>query len=297
MPASRNYLIKVFLSLLIASTIFLFLPKVVFGQVVINEILPNPLGGPSEPGEYIELYSSDPVNLTGWILDDQEAGSDPYTIPGGTQIGGDQKFLVFYKSTTGIGLNNSDPDMVRLFKPGETVPLDTYSFDIKGGYEGVAFGRVPDGPGGIWRELSVNSPGEANSSAPTPTPIPTPTLTPTPTDKPADPTSAPTPTPTPKPPTPTPTKKPTPTLTPIPTPEPSPSEEILLGVEELPTPTINNEQTQVLGVESENKDNLKLPIIFIGLGAFLIFVSLGTLLLPKIKMYNKKNEPKITEFS
>lgn len=272
-------------SLFLTSVAFLSSARGVFGQVVINEILPNPLGGPSESDEYIELYSSDLVSLAGWILDDQEAGSNPYTIPEGTQIGGDKKFLVFYKSTTNIGLNNSDSDMVRIFKPGESVSWDAYSFDIKGGYEGVAFGRVPDGYGGIWTVLSVNSPGEANSPAPTPIPTSTPTPIPTPTNKP-DPTNTPKPTATLTPiPTliPTPTKKPTPTLTPAP--EPSNFGEVLLEVNELPTPTINDDQGQVLGVSGENNNNLKLPIIFIGLGALLIIVSLGILLSPNLKRY------------
>jgi hypothetical protein len=130
--------------------------------------------------------------------------------------------------------------------------------------------------------VSTVTPTNEPVSTSTPVPTATPTLVPT-----AISTS-----------TPTPTKKPTPTITSTPTPEISSSEDILLATDNLSTPTVNNSEGQVLGVETDGQGNkMKLPIIFISLGLLMIFISLGALLFPKLTKYNKKNESKITELS
>jgi hypothetical protein len=118
-------------------------------------------------------------------------------------------------------------------------------------------------------------------------PTPTPTGETQPTNTPAlIVTSTPVPTPTsiPTSATPTPTKRPTPTLALTPTPISTDSGEIFLETSILPTPTGNDNQGEILGVSTGNTgNNFKLPIIFISTGLSLMLVSLGILILPKIK--------------
>lgn len=259
-----------FLIFLIASAIFLFLPKIILAEVVINELLPNPSSG----SDWVEIYNfgSETVDVSGWYL--QDTTSKIFEIQTATMSS--SNLMVFDVSNR----LNKEADAVYLYsKSGEEI--DSYSYNYDPGTD-VSFGKVPDG--GVWGICTLITKGTSNNCH---LPAQAPTSTPTPTTHNPDPTNTPTPTPssvlTPTF-TPTPTKKPTPTLTPTPEIEPSPSEEILVGTEDLSTPTINNEQGQVLGVESKN-NNSKLPLIFIGLGLLLIIGSLGTLLLPKLKGY------------
>ena len=83
--------------------------------IFINELLPNPEG--SDDTEWIEIKSIDiePVDLSGWKLDDDEGGSRLYKIPDGTIINPGQ-FLIFKKDQTKLALNNTY-DSARLFDP------------------------------------------------------------------------------------------------------------------------------------------------------------------------------------
>lgn len=87
-------------------------------QLVINEILPNPVGSDTG-GEFIELRNLGhvSVDLAGWQLDDNDGGSAPYTIPAGTTIGAGA-IRVFLRSETKIALNN-DGDSARLLDPSQ----------------------------------------------------------------------------------------------------------------------------------------------------------------------------------
>ena len=107
---------------------------------------------------------------------------------------------------------------------------------------------------------------------------------PTPTEELED-NSAPTPTPTPKPPTPTPTKKPTPT--PTSTPIPLPTGEIL-GEEATPSGQELTPSPEILGETTSNLSDI-LPKALIGVGILFLLTSGGFLLLPKIRMYNRKD--------
>ncbi|OGH11943.1 MAG: hypothetical protein A2857_05850 [Candidatus Levybacteria bacterium RIFCSPHIGHO2_01_FULL_36_15] len=178
---------------------FFFIPLIFAdsANVVINEVLPNPTGGGSEDGEYIELYnkSDQVINLTDWKLDDIEgSGTSPFVIKDVTIAG--KGFAVFYKSQTNIGLNNSGGDDGRLVGPdGQEVDKIHYSST----HENVSLGRAPDGSSTVI-ELTSLSPGASNGELPTATP----TIEPSPTNSP------------------TPTKEPTPTKVPAPTKTPTP---------------------------------------------------------------------------
>ncbi len=181
--------------------------------VRLNEVLPRPDaidwdgdGQVNAYDEWIELYNLGPdaVDLGGWMLDDiLNAGSRPYIFPAGTVLepGG---FLVRYRSTTGVALNQ-DADSVNLIAPDGRL-VDSFSYSNP--RRDVSYSRTVDGTGD-WTDTYPPSPGRPNLPGPA-TPTPTPTVTRTPTL-----TRTPTPTRTPSP-TRTPTPTPTPTFTPTP---------------------------------------------------------------------------------
>ena len=121
--------------------------------IFIAELLPNPEG--SDDQEFIEIFSNhhQPVNLTGWQLDDAEGGSKPYTI--GNQVIKPGQYLIFWRSETKIALNNSD-ETVRLFAPDNTL-VDSASYEES--KEGVSFILAEDFS---WQQTSTPTPGEIN---------------------------------------------------------------------------------------------------------------------------------------
>ena len=144
--------------------------------VCLSEFMPAPHdvdwdgdGEANYEDEWIELHnaSSEEVDLWGWVLDDQAGGGTaPYTFPAGTRIpaGG---FRAFYLRQTGVILNNSGGDEVRLLAPEGTV-VDLASYE-ETTYD-VSYSRL-GGCGGEWVTGLPPSPGEAN-----PVPTATPTL-------------------------------------------------------------------------------------------------------------------------
>jgi hypothetical protein len=94
--------------------------------VRLNEFLPAPQavdwngdGQANADDEWIELYNlgSQAVDLGQWMLDDVAGGGTaPYRIPSGVVIGPGQH-LVLFRSTTGVALNDTGGDTVRLLWP------------------------------------------------------------------------------------------------------------------------------------------------------------------------------------
>ncbi len=125
--------------------------------------------------EWIEIYnvSTATVALGGWMLDDIAAGgAQPYALPAEVRLlPGD--FLVFYRSVTGVALNN-DADTVRLLGP-DGAELDSFTYEGPGADR--SYSRTSDGVG-AWTDAYPPSPGRSNVAA-TPTPTATPTATPT----------------------------------------------------------------------------------------------------------------------
>ena len=281
MPAREKFLIDVTVSL----TILLFFPKVAFAQVVINELLPNPIDGP----DWVELYNTtdEDVSLNGWILDDEGTTTNMVEIKEASISA--KGFLVF---AVGSRLNKNS-DTIYL-KNNEGLTIDKYSYTEDPG-SGVSFGRMPDG--GDWGIcFSPTKMGANNCFFPSPTPIPSPT-----------PTFIPTNTPTSKPQTPTPTPTPTaklsiPTSTSTPTPKSTPtlknasaeateSGEIL-GEEEEATVggfyplEATEEAGKVKEATSTGKKNSKNKIlggIFIGTGLLAVFGAAFSLWYTKLK--------------
>lgn len=131
--------------------------------VLINEVLPVPAaldwdgdGTASEGDEWIELINggTGAVDLGGWFLDDGEAGSDLYRIPGGTilQPGA---FRVFFRRETGLMLDDAG-DQVRLLGPeGAVVDVVVFgALSLDASYSRDA--------GGTWHADWPPSPGAPN---------------------------------------------------------------------------------------------------------------------------------------
>lgn len=251
MPARQRFLVFS----LATAVLFFLSPRVVFSQVVINELLPNPADGV----DWVELYNTtdQDVDLDGWVLDD-EAATNMLEIKEATVSA--YGFLVF---EVGNRLNKNKDTICLINDQGSTI--DEYQYTANPG-TGISFGRMPDG--GDWGICSQPTAGAANQCL-----VPTPT--PTPTQSPDSPTASPTPEPT----TPTPTSPPSPTPTPkrkvIKTPTPTPGE--ILGEEESsPAGFYAWEATEEAEVtaEAESSGRLRWLVIFLfGTGLVLLFAA------------------------
>lgn len=140
-------------------------------QVVINELLPNPLGS-DEENEFIELKNigSKPVRLFGWTLDDSTKGSPYRFAKNSTIVSG--KILLLYRRDTNIALNN-DTDTISLFDPrGKVIAKVTYQKPVS---EGNSWNRT-NGTSFVWS--ASPTPGKENTtivqSNVTPSPKPSP---------------------------------------------------------------------------------------------------------------------------
>ena len=127
-------------------------------MVAINEFLPDPFG--SDDAEWIELRNDggSPADLTGWRLDDAEAGSREYPLPAATTIAANG-LLVVPRSRSGIALNN-DGDQVRLIDAtGRVASEATYSQSE----EGRSFAW--DGQNWVWSEPTPDLQNPATAAA------------------------------------------------------------------------------------------------------------------------------------
>ncbi len=117
-------------------------PKYAGEKIIINELLPNPVGE-DEKSEFIELRNLEDkeVSLEGWSLRDGAKSSQEYVFPEKTVIpaGG---FLTVYRKNFGFALNNSGAETVVLSAAdGVTVDTVSYAQSVK---EGVSLNRKED---------------------------------------------------------------------------------------------------------------------------------------------------------
>jgi hypothetical protein len=100
-------------------------------NIVINEVMPAPTAGTDY--EFIELYNTgdQPVDLTGWQLDDiADGGSGSFLLTDKTITA--EGFLTLYRTESKITLND-DGDTVRLVQPdGNELSKTTYTKATKG---------------------------------------------------------------------------------------------------------------------------------------------------------------------
>jgi hypothetical protein len=151
----------------------------------LNELLPRPGeidwdgdGVATANDEWIEIVNRSvaTVDLAGWALDDvAEGGSRPYIFPAGAAVG-PGAFLVVFRSTSGLALNN-DADTARLLAP-DGIEIDSYAYESPRADRSYSRSGEGDGP---WTDAYPPSPGRPNAPAtPTPTVTPTATVTPFP---------------------------------------------------------------------------------------------------------------------
>lgn len=158
-----------------SSTVPTPVPTPLPGGVWLNEFLPHPdsdwddSGSATSDDEFIEVVNQNPfpVDVSGYMLDDQDGGSRPYVIPLGTVISPGE-LRAFFRSQTGITLND-DGDSVRLLSPaGEA--LDAVAYGRDPGAD-TSWSRLPDGSGD-WRADGVPSPARPNQQRVPPPPPP-----------------------------------------------------------------------------------------------------------------------------
>lgn len=128
------------------------------GNIIINEVLPNPEGSDTE-GEFMELKNigNDSVDLSGWQLGDSSStryviSSDDFSS---TMIKKDE-FFVIEREISGIALNNTGGDQVILYNPNEE---EVFSLIYSGSApEGSSYGLLASGE---WK-WTTPTPGEDN---------------------------------------------------------------------------------------------------------------------------------------
>jgi len=88
------------------------------GTIVINELFPNPAGS-DNAAEFIELYntSSSSVSLVGWKIGDKS--NQRYTIQ--EKVIEPHSYAVFLREITGISLNNTGEEEVKIFDPAGNI--------------------------------------------------------------------------------------------------------------------------------------------------------------------------------
>jgi len=123
-------------------------------KIKINEIMPNPTGSDSDD-EFIELKNegSETVNLTGWFLGDST--SSKYKITQGSIK--PNGFIVFKRSMTGIALNNTGGDEVKLYSSSGSL-VDSVKYSSSAG-EDESYSRQDDGG---WAWTIKITPGQLN---------------------------------------------------------------------------------------------------------------------------------------
>ncbi|KKR33169.1 MAG: Polymorphic membrane protein, partial [Candidatus Falkowbacteria bacterium GW2011_GWF2_39_8] len=130
--------------------------KIVSGDILINEIMPNSLGEDADQ-EWIELYNrgKEMVDLLGWSLDDKEGESKGYRFAESTQIKAGS-YYILEQAESGLVLNNTLEE-VRLFNPNDVL-ADLVKYEKA--KEAFAYARQKDGQF-IWTKIVT--PGKTNS--------------------------------------------------------------------------------------------------------------------------------------
>jgi hypothetical protein len=129
--------------------------------VRINEVLAAPGtdwngdGAVNGGDEWIELYNAgaQPVDLSGWVLDDAPEGSAPYLIPVGVVIE-PGAWTTLFGANTGLVLEDTG-DAVRLFR-ADGVLVDAIAFGVLSTDTSYSLGPVG------WGTDRPPSPGAAN---------------------------------------------------------------------------------------------------------------------------------------
>lgn len=104
--------------------------------LIINELYPNPPG--SDAGEFIEIknIASSTINLTGWKIADPQT---TYSLTGTLAAGA---LLVIERAASGIALNNTTAEIVRLYQPDGAIASEV---SYESAPEDQSYSRGQDG--------------------------------------------------------------------------------------------------------------------------------------------------------
>lgn len=127
-------------------------------QIILNEILPNPVGDDSEK-EFIELknLSTSSIDLTGWKIGD--AGQRLYTISANDfkdTIITTKAYFTIYRQVSKIAFNNNG-DEVKLYQPNGQL-ADSIKYDQKV-VDDASYARDENN---TWQWTTVATPGKEN---------------------------------------------------------------------------------------------------------------------------------------
>ncbi len=125
------------------------------GDIIISEILPNPIG-PDHKGEFIELYnnSDNNINLLNWRLSD--SSKRQYIIKEEVILK-PKSYFVIWRPQSRIVLNNSK-DEISLYAPNSDKPIQLVKY--KDAPEGASYNATSSPPIYFWSE--VPTPGKDN---------------------------------------------------------------------------------------------------------------------------------------
>lgn len=157
MPVQQKLIVFVIAFL----AIFLFLPKKILAQVVINEFLPNPKEGP----DWVELYNTtnQDISLVNWVLDDEGTKTNMAEIEEVTMSA-----YGFWLFEVGSRLNKTSDTIYLIDNQG--MVIDEYCYSSNPG-DDISFGRMPDGgEWGVCNELTPESKNKCILLSPSPSP-------------------------------------------------------------------------------------------------------------------------------
>lgn len=179
------------------SLVLLLSPSRIFASLVINEILPNPVGDDKQ-NEWVEIKNtgSEDIDILGYKLVDEKGHSleiNSNHTNEGTIAKAGSWIVIFRRGHNEFSLNNTGSETVSLYDAAtqSATLLNQGSYD--GSNEGKSWGRIPDGSGNFTSSLNPTEDSENKTPDPTPdsTPAsaqtPTPTTTPKPTPSPTNP--------------------------------------------------------------------------------------------------------------
>ncbi len=126
-------------------------------QVILNEILPNPLGNDQE-GEFIEIknLSSANVDLKGYYLINSSRKKFKFTS---STLLLAENFLVVPRSLTNLSLKNNGGETLEFYNPSNRL-VDKIFYEDQA-LEGVSFARASS-TGVVWEWSTVPTPGQNN---------------------------------------------------------------------------------------------------------------------------------------
>jgi len=125
-------------------------------QIILNEILPNPIGADKD-GEWIELYNSGDkkVNLKGWILATSAKTSGKQYIFAGDNFFEAKSYLAIKRSESGLVLANESGKVSLIWPPEKIMSEVSYG----AAKEGKSYAFVNN----AWQWADAPTPGQENS--------------------------------------------------------------------------------------------------------------------------------------